>query len=236
MTDVIQPVLALWRSPPTAYMGGLLMLTDSAEEVPSADEVDLRASRPLKTPTRALSREHDCTVSDHIVPKAVANAGVKVGLATCGRFPETPFVKRTQHVEYEEGSECDSLDGDMGTDPSDQEDLGSDSDHAEVTGAAMQPTTRLSNAEYLQIGRLLIEQLVRGEEQGVQVRESELIEWYRTQAGNVPDELLHQRIELVNKVLRRMIDIDRSIVVSSGSHELKKPGDRVLTKHPRYVL
>ena len=158
------------------------MLTDGVEEVPSADEVDLRASRPLKTPTRALSREPDCT------------------------------------------------------DTSDQEDLGSDSDHAEVTGAAMQPTTRLSYAEYLQIGRLLIEQLVRGEEQGVQVRESELIEWYRTLAGNVPDELLHQRTELVNKVLRRMIDIDRSIVVSSGSHELKKPGDRVLTKHPRYLL
>ena len=77
---------------------------------------------------------------------------------------------------------------------------------------------------------------MREAEQGVQVRASELIEWYRTQAGNVPDELLHQRTELVNKVLRRMIDIYRSIVVSSGPHAFKKPGDRVLTKRPRYVL
>ncbi|MFM7986993.1 MAG: hypothetical protein ACKPKO_47535, partial [Candidatus Fonsibacter sp.] len=132
MTDVIQPVLALWRSPPMVHTVGLPMLTDGAVAVPSAD--------------------------------------------THGRIPEAPYVQRTRHDEHETGSEGDSLSGDVGTDTSDQEDLGSDSDHDVETRVATQPTTRLLYAEYREIGRLLIGQLVRGEEQGVQIRESDLIE------------------------------------------------------------
>ena len=59
----------------------------------------------------------------------------------------------------------------MGTDTSDQEELGRESGHAEETGVVVHATTRLLYAEYLAIGGLLVEQLVRGEELGVQVKD-----------------------------------------------------------------
>lgn len=215
MLDVIQPVLALWRSPPMVHIVGIPMLADCAVVVPCADDECEKAEPPGLRRVCIGMRE-----------------GCDAGCLSSGRGVCT-YASSSSRLR---GFESDSHDSGMGTDTSDQEELGRESGHAEETGVAVHAPTRLLYAEYLAIGRLLVEQLVRGEELGVQVKESDLIEWYRTQAGDAPDEELRQRTVLVQKVLRRMIDLDRSIVVSSGSLEPQRPEERVLTRHPKFPV
>lgn len=93
---------------------------------------------------------------------------------------------------------------------------------------------RITYAEYQRIGNMLIKHLADEKDKNVEVREEDLVAWYMEQIeDDIQTEVqLREQQDLVQRLIMRMIDKDRVIVVERPSEDALRPEGRVLGKHP----
>eukprot|EP00747_Dinoflagellata_sp_TGD_P141345 gnl/TRDRNA2_/TRDRNA2_176112_c0_seq2.p1 gnl/TRDRNA2_/TRDRNA2_176112_c0~~gnl/TRDRNA2_/TRDRNA2_176112_c0_seq2.p1 ORF type:complete len:804 (-),score=206.95 gnl/TRDRNA2_/TRDRNA2_176112_c0_seq2:265-2652(-) len=105
--------------------------------------------------------------------------------------------------------------------------------------AARRPRkVRITFAEYQRIGQMLCAYLARQEEAGQEVTEEDLIGWYMEQVEEdiQTEAQLFEQQHLVQRIVSRLIDKDRVIIVYRASDDPMRPEARVLVKHPNFPV
>lgn len=115
---------------------------------------------------------------------------------------------------------------------------GGDADGGAADAARRPRKMKITFAEYTRIGQMLAAELARKEQEGVDVKEEDLIAWYMEQ---VEDDIeteaqLYEQTNLVQLIINRLIDKDRVIIVYRASEDPQRPELRVLVKHPNYPV
>jgi DNA replication licensing factor MCM6 len=97
---------------------------------------------------------------------------------------------------------------------------------------------RITFQEYQRIGQMLARHLARQSEEGQEVKEEDLIAWYMEQEeDNINTEAqLFENQHKVQKIITRMIERDRVIVVYRQSEDPLRPEGRILIKHPNFPV
>lgn len=98
--------------------------------------------------------------------------------------------------------------------------------------------SKVTWAEYQRIGQMLAKHLYQQTEEGRLVSEESLIGWYMEQREEVlqtEDQLFHEQT-LVQRIINRMIDKDRVLVVYKQPEDHDHPEQRILVKHPNFPL
>merc|ERR1712176_469328 len=97
---------------------------------------------------------------------------------------------------------------------------------------------KISFAEYQRIGQMLARHLSEMQDQGKEVTEEDLTNWYMETVEEEIDteNQLYEQQHKVQKIIRRMIDKDHVILVSRASENPMKPEERILVKHPNYYV
>jgi len=116
---------------------------------------------------------------------------------------------------------------------------GAEAEPANAADAARRPKRmKITFAEYQRIGQMLTRHLASQETEGMEVKEEDLCAWYLEQ---IEDEIQTeaQMIEqqtLVQKIVERLIEKDRVIIVYRASEDPMRPEGRVLVKHPNFPV
>jgi DNA replication licensing factor MCM6 len=103
---------------------------------------------------------------------------------------------------------------------------------------ARQRRMKITYSEYQRIGNMLTRHLALKEEEKEEVKEEDLVAWYMEQveADITTEAQLTEQTELVQRIITRMIDKDRVILVYRPSENALKPEGRVLVKHPNFPV
>jgi len=123
--------------------------------------------------------------------------------------------------------------------PPEGDDRGAEAEPANAADAARRPKRmKITFAEYQRIGQMLTRHLANQETEGMEVKEEDLCAWYLEQ---IEDEIQTeaQMIEqqtLVQKIVERLIEKDRVIIVYRASEDPMRPEGRVLVKHPNFPV
>jgi DNA replication licensing factor MCM6 len=110
----------------------------------------------------------------------------------------------------------------------------------EVAAPAAQEVKRkkakITFADYERISYMLVQHLA--DKDGVEVTEEELTNWYLEQ---IEEEIqteaqLEEKQQVVQLIIARLVNTDRAIIVYRQSPDESKPEQRVLQKHPNFVV
>lgn len=118
-----------------------------------------------------------------------------------------------------------------------QEQAGGVADAADVQQRS-RGKSKIGYAEYQRIGQMLAAYLAQQEEAGAEVKEEDLIAWYMEQVEEQiqTEAQLFEQQSLVSKIVRRLVDKDRVILVLRASDDPMRPEGRVLVKHPNFPV
>jgi len=97
---------------------------------------------------------------------------------------------------------------------------------------------KITFAEYQRIGQMLARHLTDQENDGKEVKEEDLTNWYMEQ---VEEEIqteaqLFEQQHKVQLIIKRMVEKDRVMVVFRDSEDPMRPELRVLVKHPNFLV
>ena len=106
---------------------------------------------------------------------------------------------------------------------------------------------KIGFAEYERITRMLATYIEERERELQTVTEEELIAWYLLQFDQHPEELgvgttinneqaMNEMYKIVELVIDRLINKDKILLVLEESPDITKPKQRVVTKHPNFVI
>lgn len=108
----------------------------------------------------------------------------------------------------------------------------------DAAAAPVRRKVKISYAEYQRIGHMLVKYLDDQFQEGVEVKEEELINWYMEK---VEDEIqteaeLYEQQHKVSSIIKRLIEKDRVIIVDRQSEDPMRPELRTLLKHPNFPV